>query len=573
MPTEEGKGTEKMSKNDVTSAWREYQNGIEFKRRIDYYNTVDENYRYFQGDQWGDTKSEGLPTPVFNVIRPVLRYKIATIMQNDTKIMFNAENSVDKDYPYLREVAQLLSQYSETLWDKLKMDFHNELLLQEAAITGNGFAYFYTDGEGEIRMELIDGTNVYPANPNLPSIERQKFITVAFRRSCEEVKAEAKAFGFRELDLITPDEDTSEIAGDNGKVEIRDSDMCIVLLKMWRDAKTDTIHYSKSTQNCEYIKDVDMKIRRYPIAMFTWENRKNCFFGLSDVTGLIPNQDYINTIAAMIMASTTFTSFPKMVYNEDYVDNPNNQIGVAIGINGSNMPISDVISYISPQSASADVFNMFDRTIELTKDLMGANDNALGDIDLSATSGKAILAAMEQSSLPLESIKRRFYNYLEDVALIWAELWRVNCGKSKAVTVKDENGEARVYYISARAFAKIMLDTTVEIGPSTRWSEVTLLKTLENLLVGGYISFEWYINLLPENSGIPKDKILELINASKAAAIPTGAVNGESDGAEQIPKTDGADVDAFVNSLSREEAEKMIENPKLLEEMFKQRLN
>lgn len=563
-----------MDKNKtLTTAWQEYQNGIEFKRRIDYYNTIDENYRYFQGDQWGNTQSEGLPTPVFNVIRPVLRYKVSTIMQNDTKIMFSAENNSDADYPYLSEVAQLLSQYSETLWEKLKMDFHNEQLLQEGAITGNGFAYFYIDDEGEINIELIDGTNVYPANPNLPSVEKQSYITIAFRRSCEEVRKEAKAHGFKDTELIVPDEDTNEIAGDGGKIEMRGSDMCIVLLKMWRDPKTDTIHYSKSTQSCEYIKDEDIEIRRYPLAMFTWENKKNCFFGLSDVTGLIPNQDYINTIAAMIMASTTFTAFPKMVYNEDYVDNPNNQVGVAIGVNGSNMPINDIISYISPRSASADVFNMFDRTIELTKELMGANENALGDVDVSTTSGKAILAAMEQSSMPLESIKRRFYNYLEDVALIWAELWRCSCGKAKAVTVRDENGTDKVYYISAKAFKKIMLDTRVEIGPSTRWSEVTLLRTLENLLVGGYIPFEWYINLLPENSGIPKERILDMINESK-----NSAPSEEMQKADNAPveKEDGEmpeiDVDSVVNSIGEEEARKMIDNPQLLQQMFMQKI-
>lgn len=544
--------------NNTTNAWQEYQNGIEFKRRIDYYNTVDENYRYFQGDQWGNTQSEGLPTPVFNVIKPVIRFKVSTIMQNDTKIMFSSENSTDKDYPYLSEVTSLLSQYSETLWEKLKMDFNNEIMLQEAAITGNGFAYFYIDeNTGEIKIELVDGTNIYPSNPNMPSIEDQSYITIAFRRSCEEVREEAKACGFKDTELITPDTDTNELAGDNSKIEIRDSDMCIVLLRMWRDKKTDTIHYSKSTRACEYIKDVDLKIRRYPLAMFTWENKKNSFFGLSDVTGLIPNQDYINTIAAMIMASTTFTAFPKMVYNEDYVDNPNNQIGVAIGINGSNMPINDVISYIAPKSTSGDVFSMFDRTIELTRELMGANENALGDVDVSTTSGKAILAAMEQSSKPLESIKRRFYNYLEDVALIWAELWRNSCGSAKAVTVKDENGETKVYYISSKAFKKLMLNTHIEIGPSTRWSEVTLLKTLENLLVGGYIPFEWYVTLLPENSGIPKEKILELISSQKNIANATPDI----------------DVNSVINEMDETQARDMINNPEKLKKMFAQKLN
>ena len=357
--------------------------------------------------------------------------------------------------------------------------------------------------------------------------------------------------------MIAPDTDTKELAGDNSKIEIKDSDMCIVLLRMWRDKKTDTIHYSKSTRSCEYVKDVDLKIRRYPLAMFTWENKKNSFFGLSDVTGLIPNQDYINTIAAMIMASTTFTAFPKMVYNEDYVDNPNNQIGVAIGVNGSSMPIGDVISYIAPKSTSGDVFSMFDRTIDLTRELMGANENALGDIDVGSTSGKAILAAMEQSTKPLESIKRRFYNYLEDVALIWAELWRCSCDKAKAVTVKNENGDTKVYYISAKAFKKLMLDTRVEIGPSTRWSEVTLMKTLENMLIGGYIPFEWYVSLLPENSGLPKAKLLELIRTKS---------NAENDNLNEV------DVDSVIDGMGENEAMDMIQNPSKLQDLFKKKL-
>lgn len=550
MQTEEGV----KIMNNLTTAWQEYQRGIEFKRKIDYYNTVDENYRYFQGDQWGDTQSEGLPTPVFNIIKPVILYKVSMIMQNETKIMYNTENSVDKDYPYLNQVTQLLSQYSETLWDKLKMDYNNEMLLQEGALTGNGFAYFYIDEDtGEIKTELVDGTNIYPANPNVPSVEAQPYITIAFRRSVSEVREEAETFGFKELELISPDKDTKEMAGDMGKIEIEDSEMCIVLLKMWKDKKTGTVHYSKSTQSCEYVKDVDLKIKRYPIAMFTWENKKNCFFGLSDVTGLIPNQDYINTIAAMIMASTTFTAFPKMVYNEDYVDNPNNQIGVAIGVNGSNMPINDVISYISPKSTSTDVFNMFDRTIDLTRDLMGANENAMGDIDVSSTSGRAILAVIEQTARPLESIKRRFYSYLEDVAMIWAEFWRVTSDNAKAITIKDENGEAKVYYISSKAFQKLMLNTRIEIGPSNRWSQATMLKTLENLLIGGYIPFEWYVKLLPDNSGIPRDRLLELIETNRS----------------QLPNVD---VDRVVDGIDKNKAQEIMKNPQILEDMFREKL-
>ena len=72
------------------------------------------------------------------------------------------------------------------------------------------------------------------------------------------------------------------------------------------------------------------ELTRYPVANMCWEPIKNSFFGRSDVTGMIPNQQYVNKIAAMMMLSTMYTAFPKMVYDADKVDSPSNQIGVAI---------------------------------------------------------------------------------------------------------------------------------------------------------------------------------------------------------------------------------------------------
>jgi hypothetical protein len=139
--------------------------------------------------------------------------------------------------------------------------------------------------------------------------------------------------------------------------------------------------------------------------MMTWEPAKNFFFGVPDVKGLIPNQDYINTIASLMMSSTTHSAFPKMVYNADVIDNPSTDVGIAIGISGG-YNVRDAIGYISPQSIGGDAFNMFERTISLTKELMGANDGALGNINPENASGKAILAVMEQTAVPLDGVKR-----------------------------------------------------------------------------------------------------------------------------------------------------------------------
>ena len=168
------------------------------------------------------------------------------------------------------------------------------------------------------------------------------------------------------------------------------------------------------------------------------------------------------------------------------MDNPSNQIGVAIGVNGSDKPINSIIDYITPASVSNDAFGMFERTVALTKELMGANDGALGAINPENASGKAIQAVMDQAAQPLESTKRRFYNYVEDVALIWADIIRAYCSK-ELLTVKTEE---KVDKIDSEVLKNILLTVKVDVGPSTRWSELSTIESLDTLLKNNHITFD-----------------------------------------------------------------------------------
>ena len=539
--------------------WEQYQKGVDWKNKNNFYSVVDENYRYFQGDQWGNTENNGLPMPVFNFIKPVVRYKISTIMQNDTKIIYRSGNNTADNYPELQEIAEKLTAYSETLWEKLKMEFKTENMLQEGAITGDGIVYFYyNDNDKEVNIDLIDSTNIYPSNPNDNDIQSQEHIIISFRRSVESVKKEAKANKIKDLDLISSDTDTQEQAGDMAKIEIDNNDMCTVLMKLWKEKGT--VHFSKCVRNLDIVKDTDTGLKLYPIAKMTWENQKNSFFGTSDVTGLIPNQDYVNLIAAMIMSSTTFTAFPKMVYDTNLVDNPSNAVGVAIGVNGANQPLRNVIDYINPGSISNDAFNMFDKTLTLTKELMGANDGALGNINPENASGRSILAVMEQTAVPLESVKRRYYNFLEDVALIWADMWRVYSVNGKQIDFTDNNGETEVGFIDPEAFNRLMLSTKVDVGPSTRWSELSTMETLGNLLQAQYIPFEWYVQLLPDSSGLPKKKLLEMIEMRKEQEM------------QQQQMQPQIDIDQLLAELPEEVKQQALQNPQMLEQIIAEKM-
>ena len=371
-------------KEITTNEWDLYQRGVDYKNRIGLYQTAQDNNKFYQGDQWEGVESEGLPTPVFNIIKPVIRHKISSIMQNDVKIVYSCGNATAPNYAELEQFADILTKYAAVMWERLKMDFLNENVLKDAAIQGDGVCHFYWDDEdNNIKAELIDNTNIYVSNQNYANIEEQEYIIISYRQNVSAVRKEAERYKVKDVDLIHADQDINEQAGE--WIELQDEGMCIVLLKYWKE--NGTVHFRKSTKNVVLVEDEDTLLKRYPIAFFNWETVKNSFHGVSDVTGLIPNQKYVNTIAALIQFSTMHTAFPKMVYNSSLIDNPDNAVGVAIGVNGAEN-VKNMIDYIIPPAISTDAFKMFDTTIKLTQEMMGAGEGALGNINPEKASGQ-----------------------------------------------------------------------------------------------------------------------------------------------------------------------------------------
>lgn len=242
-------------KEDIneTDEWQQYRDGISYKNNIGLYSAVNENYRYVQGSQWGNTKSEGLPMPVFNIILPILNYKLSQIFDKSAKIIFKCQNRESSNYVYLSEVAQKLSDYAENLWEILKMDKNLEDLVFDASVTGNGVAYFYyNQNKNEVEYEQVDITNIYPSDPNNPKIEKQKYIIIAYRRPTADVKSEAYAWKKEgknklsdfEIESISYDSDNEYQAGEDSRKELDGSSKTTVLMKMWKE--NGTVHFNNS---------------------------------------------------------------------------------------------------------------------------------------------------------------------------------------------------------------------------------------------------------------------------------------------------------------------------------------
>jgi hypothetical protein len=509
--------------------WKDYQEGIDFKRRIGLYADVDKNSNFYQKKMWLGVQAGNLPTPVLPLIPRIVDHKVNTVMGDDIKINYSIDGIDDTDYSpdkeLLREVSKKLSAYAMTLWENLQEDSRNEQALLDAALSGDGIEYFYWDAsvdagdgvKGQIKSMIIDNVNYFPANPNDPDVQSQVKIQIAFRQMVEDLKKEAKANGVskEEIDKIVSDEETENQAGEMSKVELSKSNKAICLLTMWKEeypaghinAGQAHVVFNKCTRYAKITKgDVDSKLSLYPVALMNWALQKNCCHGVSEVTGLIPNQIAINKLVAMIIMAVQHISIPKMVYDATRVAPPSNIIGGQIGVQGGN--IKDCVGYITPGQLSSDIYQVVNLLIDKTKEMVAATDAAMGELNMDNTS--ALVVLQKASAIPLKSISRRFWRFIEDKARIWMDFFINKYNIDRTLTYTD-NGITKTFTFNGNEYRDLQWRVKVDIGASSHWSEITSIQTMDNLLMNKHINFAQYLERLP-NGVIPmKDKLLQEI--------------------------------------------------------------
>ena len=195
-------------------AWRQYEAGKAYKRRIGLYEAIRQNERFYRGDQWQSGEGQGLPHPVFNVIRRVIDYLISSVASARLSIRFT-----NASLPYVEagEQSQRLQQGLQTLeahtayrWKENAMEQKLMRLLTDAALTGDGVLYCYWDPsikspqlfEGDIVTDVIDNVNLFVSDVNRPDIQSQDYIILAGRASVASLRAEAEAAGVSEEEAL-----------------------------------------------------------------------------------------------------------------------------------------------------------------------------------------------------------------------------------------------------------------------------------------------------------------------------------------------------------------------------------
>lgn len=528
---------------DCGTAWKLYERGLDFNSSINLEDTVRVNENFFIGKQWEGVISNGLPTPVFNFLKRVCCFTVATITSDNIKV--NASPlSATPNTTSLVEPVRIINEELDALTELNNIPSLMREFARNAAVDGDGCLYTWWDPDAEtgqdakgcIRTEIVENLRVHFGNPNDRDVQSQPWIILERREIISAAQAEAKENGFETWRNIGGDGDNT-----NPDAAKETTDKVTTLLLFWRDTKTRHIWAYKCARGSSIREPWDLGIKLYPISWLNWDYIQDCFHGQAMITGLIPNQIFVNKLWAMSQLSLMTTAFPKVVYDATRVGKWDNRIGAAIGIQGGD--VNNVAKIIDPASISPQISQFIQLAVEETEQSLGATSVALGDTRPDNTS--AIIALQRAASTPSEITKQNLYKSIEDLYRIYIEFMGEYYGKRYVDMTTPEEVRQVYDFIGQETPAEVPMQfdfsqlkdmpmhIKLDIGASSYYSEIASIQTLDNLLKMGKIDTVQYLERIPDGY-IPGRR--ELINELKEQQRNAMAMQAQiQQGAPQNP--------------------------------------
>ena len=565
---------QKQKKPTLEEILKKYEKGYSFNQQIGLYDTVKVNEDFFIGNQWEGVQSNGLPTPVFNFLKQVVLFQVATITSDNMAMQAAPLSSVTPlTKKELEKVADIITNQFSAIIERCKIVTKTREFLRNAAVDGDGCMHFYFDPtiengqmvKGEIEAELIENTRVMFGNPNCRDVQRQPYIIIEKREIVEEVRyraGELKKAGMSGID--DPDSITADSEKFQNKFDSYTDDKVTVLTYYYRNRDTGTIWCVEATEKGIIREAYDTEYKMYPLVWINWDFVHDCYHGQAMVTGLLPNQKFVNKAYAMVMLSLMTTAFPKIVYDKNRIRNWDGSVGTAVGVNGS---IDNVAKTIDGASLNPQVTQFLELVPKTTKSFLGASDVALGDSRPDNTS--AIIALQRAANTPMELTKQNLYQCIEDMGRIWMDIMSVRYGTRKVETKLDigKPGEQPLgmdlptqTFVTDFDFSTVrdvQLGIKQDVGASSYWSEIASMQTLDNLLMNHLITPAQYIERLPSGYITKKEELLAELNAAGAAQsgmIGQGTGISTETTSSQIPVQGGNGNGSLQRAINREGA-------------------
>lgn len=515
-------------KTDPLNIYSRFCEGISFKSalcRRGLFEQTRINERFYIGDQWHGAKcGNERPLVRHNVIKRIGDYKMSQILNGSLKVEYSAEgipvdseasreqlfsdtaidlNTAALDEAEIGRMMTVFGEYYNSTAQRVQLTSLSERALKNAYISGTGILYTYWDSEvptglfaddektvpikGDIGCEVLNVEDVVFGDPFCESVQNQPYIILASRKNADEVLREARLHGADTATLRTISEEEEK-----GKIT--------VYTKLWKSyskAGKQTVMAAKVTERAVVRRDFDTALSLYPITVFRWETKNNIIYGESEITYLIPNQIAINRMITANVWSAMTNGMPLMLVNGDTVtDKITNDPGQIIKVYGSNEDVAGAVKYISPPSFMKDFDESINSLINNTLTQSGANEVALGDSK--ADNATALIAMRDAALMPLQTAKRRFYGFIEELARIWADFW-ISCYGKRMLKLSDRKGSRYVSFDGER-YKGLVISARADVSTDYSYSEKECMETLITLFEKGIINREQLLSRMPEGS-------------------------------------------------------------------------
>ena len=555
---------------------KKFEAGYSFNQQIGLYDNVKINEDFFVGNQWEGVESNGLPTPTFNFLKQVVLFQVATITSDNLAMQ---ATSLPSTTPYtskqLEKVMEVINHQFSAIIERNRIVTKNREMLRNAAVDGDGAMHFYFDPniengqnvKGEIVAEVIENTRVIFGNPNCREVQRQPYIIMPRREILEDVRwkvEQLKEEGLTEIKgpmSITPDSEKWQ-----NKYDSYTDDKVTVLTYYYRNREDGHIWCMECTEKGIIRKPYDTEYTMYPIVWINWDYIHDCYHGQAMITGLIPNQKFINKIFAMVGISLMTTAFPKIVYDRTKIKNWDGSVGSAVGVSGS---VDGVATTLGGASVNPQIAQFMELCIAKTRSFLGASDVAMGDSRPDNTS--AIIALQRAANTPMEMTKQNLFACVEEMGMIWMDMMAAKYGVRKVETTMmlDKPGEQPLgMAVPAAPFMadfdfselkNIRVAIKQDVGASSYWSEIANMQTLDNLLMNNKITLKQYLERIPNGYISKKQELIneiEAMTAQPTAPMGTGMGKDSMDqvSADQIPVEGGPGNAALQRALNKEGA-------------------
>jgi len=515
-----------LSQEITTKIWDLYNKGIDYINKINLVNKTDKCHRFFNGDQWHGIKADNEELPILNFIKGVVKYKVATVAQNTMSAIFSPMDNGDAE---AIKACEALNKHFSIMWERSKMDSLSWKIIKDACIQADGYIFF---GKSDVSEgQLVDNVNVLLGDEQNSNIQAQPYIIIVERRFIKDMRKEAKANGIskEQIELIVSDNERSHQLGDKMEIDYNsDEGKGLSLLYLYKD-DNGFVHIARSTKYVEYQPDTILTakdpnaeetatpvgLKRYPLVNYIWEDKKGSARGCGEVEFLMPNQLALNKNLARRFIAVKQCAFPKVAYLENSISNPDeiDLIGAKIGIkDGNAQNIQNYIAYLNPAVVSPDARNLSDELMTESKELAGAGDAAMGQVDPTQASGNAIIATRDQAALPLNEQIAKYRQFVEDLALLWYDIWVAYNPNGLSVQMDDN----QTMTISPELLARMKINVRIDVSQNNPFSKYAQEQSLISLLSSQHISFEEFIDALDDGSVTPKGKLKDIINKRQA---------------------------------------------------------